>query len=124
MKPLENIKKSLTILIKLNFTLRINIVGQMILKSLMILYDDLIDINEYQIIISKICENVLDLPDYVKTNHSTVAITFSLLHFIAEGRTEHMHLDNDLSYAYKISSDLARNEKTDESAFKVISKYI
>lgn len=119
MKNIEKIKKSLIILLKLNFTLRINIVVQMMMKTL-------IEINEieYQNIISKMCENILILPDYVKTNNSTVAITFSLLQIIAQGNTPDMNLDNDLSYAYGICSQLAKNESTDKKAFKVISNYI
>lgn len=74
--------------------------------------------------IATICENVLKLPDYVKTNHSTVAITFSLLQMIAQGNTPDMSLDNDLAYAYGICSHLAKNESTDRKAFKVISEYI
>jgi len=120
-KKIENIEKSLSILLKMNFTLRINIVGQMMLKVLP--YIDINDEMEYQCIISKICDSVLKLPDYVKTNSSTVAITFSLLDMISQGKTQDM-IDQDLSYAYAMSTQLARNESTDKKAFKVLSNYI
>jgi len=97
MKKIENIEKSLSILLKMNFTLRINIVCQMMLKVLP--YIDINDEMEYQYIISKICDSVLKLPDYVKTNSSTVAITFSLLDMISQGKTQDM-IDQELSYAY------------------------
>ena len=118
---IEKIEQSLSILLKMNFTLRINIVAQMMLKVLP--YIDINDEMEYQYIIAKICDSVLKLPDYVKTNCATVAITFSLLDMITQGKTQDM-MDQELSYTYAMSTQLTRNESSDEKAFKVLSNYI
>lgn len=119
-QKIENIKKSLSILSKMNFPLTILVVVQMLLKVL-----PLIEINddmEYQIIIAKMSKKVLDLPDYIKINHIAISMTFSLLQTIANGTTEDM-VDQELSYAYALSSQLTRNESNDKKAFKVLSEY-
>jgi parvulin-like peptidyl-prolyl isomerase len=120
MKKIENIEKSLSILSKMNFPLTILVVVQMLLKVI-----PRIEINdnmEYQTIIAIMSEQVLNLPDYIKINHIAISMTFSLLQTIAEGITEDM-IDQDLSYAYALSSQLTRHETSDQKAFKVLSNY-
>lgn len=120
MKKIENIEKSLSILSKMNFPLTILVVVQMLLKVI-----PLIEINddmEYQTIIAIISQHVLELPDYIKINQIAISMTFSLLQIIAEGKTQDM-VDQDLSYAYALSSQLTRHESSDKKAFKVLSNY-
>jgi len=120
MVKIKNIEKSLSILLKMDFPLTILVVVQMLLKVI-----PLVEINddmEYQVIIAKMCEKVLKLPDYIKINHIAISMTFALLQMIAEGNTQDM-VDEDLSYAYALSSQLTRNEPSDKKAFKVLSNY-
>ena len=120
MVKIENIEKSLLILSKMDFPLTILVVVQMLLKVI-----PLIETNndmEYQVIIAKMSHQVLKLPDYIKINHIVISMTFALLQMIAEGKTQHM-VDDDLSYAYALSSQLTRNEPSDKKAFKVLSDY-
>ena len=121
MKRIENIEKSLSILSKMDFPLTILVVVKMLLKVI-----PSIEINndmEYQTIIAKMSQQVLNLPDYIKTNNIVVSMTFSLLQTISDGITQDM-VDQDLSYAYALSSQLSRNESSDKKAFKVLSNYI
>lgn len=120
-QKIENIEKSLSILLKMDFPLTILVIVQMLLKVIprIEINDDM----EYQLIIAKMCQRVLELPDYIKINKIAISMTFSLLQMIAEGKTHQME-DHELSYAYAISSELTRNESTDEKAFKVLSNYI
>jgi hypothetical protein len=67
-------------------------------------------------------QQVLELPDYIKINPIAISMTFSLLQIITEGKTQDM-VDEELSYAYALSSQLTRNESDDEKAFKVLSTY-
>jgi len=119
-QKIENIEKSLYILSKMDFPLTILVVVQMLLKVIprIEINDDM----EYQIIIARMCEQVLKLPDYIKINHIAISMTFSLLQTIAEGITQDM-VDQELSYAYALSSQLTRNESNDKKAFKVLSNY-
>jgi hypothetical protein len=119
-KKIENIEKSLTILLKMDFPLTVLVVVQMLLK--VIPHIEINDDMDYQMIIAKICKKVLKLPDYIKTNHIAISMTFSLLQFIAEGNTTEM-VDQELSYAYALSSQLTRDESSDKKAFKVLSNY-
>ena len=120
MKKIDNIEKSLYILSKMKYPPTILVVVQMLLKVI-----PLIEINddmEYQTIIAKMSQQVLELADYIKINHIAISMTFSLLQMITEGKTQDM-VDQDLSYAYALSSQLTRNESNDEKAFKVLSNY-
>ena len=119
MKNIKKIKKSLKILLNLNFTLKINIVVQMFLKVIDNCKED-----EYKNIIKEMCDLVLNLPDYIEINNISVSVTFALLQFITLGRTQFMKLDNDLSYLYGVARDLTHKLKNNKNAFKVISKYI
>ena len=120
-KKIENIEKSLSILLKMDFPLTILVVVQMLIK--VIPHVEINDDMEYQAIIAKISQKVLKLPDYIKTNNISVSMTFSLLQFIAQGSTQDMS-DQELSYAYALSSQLTRNESSDKKAFKVLSNYL
>ena len=120
MVKIKNIEKSLLILLKMDFPLTILVVVQMLLK--VIPFVEMNDHIEYQSIIAKMCEKVLELPDYIKINQIAISMTFSLLQIIAEGKTEDM-IDEELSYAYALSSQLTRHESSDKKAFKVLSNY-
>ena len=119
-KKIENIEKSLSILLKMDFPLTILVVVQMLLKVIprIEINDDM----EYQTIIAKMTQQILELPDYIKINQIAISMTFSLLQIIAEGKTQDM-IDEELSYAYALSSQLTRDESSDKKAFKVLSNY-
>jgi hypothetical protein len=119
-QKIENLEKSLSILSKMDFPLTILVVVQMLLKVIPSL--EINDDMEYQTIIAKMSQQVLELPDYIKINPIAISMTFSLLQIITEGKTQDM-VDEELSYAYALSSQLTRNESDDEKAFKVLSTY-
>jgi hypothetical protein len=120
-QKIKNIEKSLSVLLKMDFPLTVYVVVKMLLKVIPRI--EINDAMDYQTIIGKMSQKVLELPDYIKINYVAISLTFAILQIIAEGHTQHME-DQQLSYAYALSSQLTYDQSDDEKAFKVLSNYI
>jgi flagellar motor component MotA len=76
----------------------------------------------YENIIKEMCDLVYHLPkkEFIKTNSVSVSMTFYLLQFVAEGKAYMKKIDKLVSI-YGKAAQIAREEKSDKKAFKVIS---
>lgn len=115
----NNVKKTIEIALSIMNTQPSKIVN--ILTMCLSVIDKCVS-TTYEDIVKEMCDLVYNLPkkDYLITNNTSVAITFTILEFVAEGKASMKKMDQ-LAKIYKKASQLSREQKTDKKAFKVIS---